>query len=100
MEWIDSKQYKHLKGLKKENLRDNMPNLEIALNTLAGASAAELSKQRNPKGFMGQTTVAKDGGSVAKVARQQLEEQLGRTIISKEKSSDYILPLEGKGEES
>lgn len=91
-EWsgLTTKQYKHLKGLKKENLRDNMTNLEIALNTLAEASAAELSKQRNPKGFMGQTKVAKDGGSVAKVARQQLEEQLGRTIISKEKASDYL----------
>ena len=96
-EWsgLTTKQYKHLKGLKKESLRDNMTNLEIALNTLAEASAAELSKQRNPKGFMGQTKVAKDGGSVAKVARQQLEEQLGRTIISKEKASDYLsLPTE------
>ena len=96
-EWsgLTTKQYKHFKGLKKESLRDNMTNLEIALNTLAEASAAELSKQRNPKGFMGQTKVAKDGGSVAKVARQQLEEQLGRTIISKEKASDYLsLPTE------
>lgn len=91
-EWseLTTKQYRNLKGLKKENLRDNMTNLEIALNTLAEASAAELSKQRNPKGFMGQTKVAKDGGSVAKVARQQLEEQLGRTVISKEKASDYL----------
>lgn len=99
-EWsgLTTKQYKHLKGLKKENLRDNMTNLEIALNTLAEASATELSKQRNPKGFMGQTKVAKDGGSVAKVARQQLEEQLGRTIISTEKASDYLLTSEeGEG---
>ena len=93
-EWsgLTTKQYKHLKGLKKENLRDNMTNLEIALNTLAEASAAELSKQRNPKGFVGQTKVAKDGGSVAKVARKQLEKQLGRTVISKENASDYLLP--------
>ena len=93
-EWsgMTTKQYKQHKGLKKENLRDNMTNLEIALNILAEASATELSKQRNPKGFMGQTKVAKDGGSVAKVARQQLEEQLERTIISKEKASDYLLP--------
>ena len=93
-EWsgMTTKQYKQHKGLKKENLRDNMTNLEIALNILAEASATELSKQRNPKGFMGQTKVAKDGGSVAKVARQQLEEQLGRTIISQEKASDYLLP--------
>jgi len=99
-EWsgMTTKQYKHLKGLKKENLRDNMTNLEIALNTLAEASATELSKQRNPKGFRQQTHVAKDGGSVAKAARKQLEKQLGRTIISSEKASDYILPIESKEE--
>ena len=99
-EWsgMTTKQYKHLKGLKKENLRDNMTNLEIALNTLAEASATELSKQRNPKGFRQQTHVAKDGGSVAKAARKQLEKQLGRTIISGEKASDYILPIESKKE--
>ena len=99
-EWsgMTTKQYKHLKGLKKENLRDNMTNLEIALNTLAEASATELSKQRNPKGFRQQTHVAKDGGSVAKAARKQLEKQLGRTFISSEKASDYILPIESKKE--
>ena len=99
-EWsgMTTKQYKHLKGLKKENLRDNMTNLEIALNTLAEASATELSKQRNPKGFRQQTHVAKDGGSVAKAACKQLEKQLGRTIISSEKASDYILPIESKEE--
>lgn len=93
-EWsgLTTKQYKNLKGLKKENLRDNMTNLEIALNTLAEASATELSKQRNPKGFKQQKSVAKDGGSVAKAAKTQLESQLGRTIISSEKASDYILP--------
>ena len=92
-EWsgLTTKQYKNLKGLKKENLRDNMTNLEIALNTLAEASATELSKQRNPKGFNQQKHIAKDGGSVAKVARTQLEKQLGRTIISSEKASDYLL---------
>lgn len=93
-EWsgLTTKQYKNLKGLKKENLRDNMTNIEIALNTLAEASATELSKQRNPKGFNQQKHIAKDGGSVAKAARTQLESQLGRTIISSEKASDYILP--------
>lgn len=95
-EWsgMTTKQYKNLKGLKKENLRDNMTNLEIALNTLAEASAAELSKQRNPKGYTQQTHVAKDGGSVTRVARKQLEKQLGRTIISSEKATDYIRPIE------
>ncbi len=93
-EWsgFTTKQYKNYKGLKKENLRDNMTNLEIALNILAEASAAELSKQRDPKGFRGQKQVAKDGGSVAKAARAQLENQLGHSVISPSKASDYLLP--------
>ena len=93
-EWsgFTTKQYKNFKGLKKENLRDNMTNLEIALNILAEASAAELSKQNSPEGFAGQKKIAKDGGSVAKVARKQLENKLGRSIISPSKASDYILP--------
>ena len=93
-EWsgFTTKQYKHFKGLKKENLRDNMTNLEIALNILAEASATELSKQRNPQGFNQQTKIAKDGGSVAKAARNQLESQLGHSIISSSKASDYLLP--------
>ena len=70
-EWsgFSTKQYKQFKGLKKENLRDNMTNLEIALNILAEASATELSKQRDPKGSHAQKKVAKEGGSVAKAAR-------------------------------
>ena len=93
-EWsgFTTKQYKRHKGLKKENLRDNMTNVEIALNTLAEASATELSKQRDPKGFKAQKRVAKDGGSVAKAARKQLEGKLGRSVISSEKASDYLLP--------
>ena len=93
-EWsgLTTRQYKNYKGLTKENLRDNMTNLEIALNILAEASATELSKQRDPQGFGQQKQIAKDGGSVAKVARDQLESQLGRSIISPEKASDYLLP--------
>ncbi len=93
-EWsgFTTKQYKHFKGLKKENLRDNMTNLEIALNILAEASTTELSKQHNPKGYKQQTKVAKEGGSVAKAARNQLESKLGRSVISKDKASDYLLP--------
>ena len=93
-EWsgFTTKQYKHFKGLKKENLRDNMTNLEIALNILAEASTSELSKQRNPNGYMQQTKVAKEGGSVAKAARNQLESKLGRSVISEVKASDYLLP--------
>ncbi len=93
-EWIGftTKQYKHYKGLKKVNLRDNMTNLEIALNILAEASATEISKQRDPKGFRQQAKVAKEGGSVAKAARNQLESKLGRSVITKDKASDYLLP--------
>ena len=92
-EWsgFTTKQYKHHKGLKKENLRDNMTNLEIALNILAEASATELSKERDPRGYNGQVQVAKEGGSVAKAARNQLESKLGRSVISKAKASDYLL---------
>ncbi len=97
-EWsgFTTKQYKRFKGLKKENLRDNMTNLEIALNILAEASATELSKQNDPKGYDAQKKVAKDGGSVAKAARNQLESKLGRSIISKAKASDYLLPDDDK----
>ena len=99
-EWsgFTTKQYKQFKGLKKENLRDNMTNLEIALNILAEASATELSKQRDPKGFNAQTQVAKDGGSVAKAARNQLESKLGRSIISNAKASDFLLSESSEGE--
>ena len=97
-EWsgFTTKQYKHFKGLKKENLRDNMTNLEIAFNILAEASATELSKQRDPHGFHQQAQVAKDGGSVAKAARNQLESQLGHSVISPAKANDYLLPEESK----
>lgn len=87
-----TKEYKRLKGLKKENLRDNMTNVELALNTLAEASTAEISKDRSPKGFNQNAAVAKSGGSVAKAARQQLESQLGRSVISPAKAKDYLLP--------
>ena len=100
-EWsgFTTKQYKHHKGLKKENLRDNMTNLEIALNILAEASTTEISKQRDPKGFNAQKQVAKEGGSVAKAARNQLESKLGRSVISSAKASDYLLPTNEKDKE-
>ena len=93
-EWSDmrTKEYKQLKGLKKENLRDNMTNIELALNILAEASTSEISKQKNPSGFKQNVTIAKEGGSVAKVARKQLEEKLGRTVISSSKATDFLPP--------
>ena len=82
--WADrtTKSYKQFIGLKKENLRDNMTNIELALNTLAEASVTEISKQRRPKGFQQNVKVARSGGSVAKAARTQLEKQLGHSVVS------------------
>lgn len=76
-----------------------MTNLEIALNILAEASATEISKERNPKGYNAQTQVVKEGGSVAKAARKQLESKLGRSVITKDKASDYLLPEKKKQED-
>ena len=91
-EWsgFTTRQYKRLKGLKKENLRDNMTNVELLLNALAEASATELSKQENPKGFAQNANVAQRGGSVAKAARNQLEGQLGKSVVTSLNAKDYL----------
>ena len=93
-EWsgMTTRQYKQHKGLKKENLRDNMTNVELALNMLAEASTVEISKQKNPKGYTQSAKIAKEGGSVAKAARKQLESKTGKSAISSAKASDYLLP--------
>lgn len=87
-----TKEYKEYKGLKKENLRDNMTNKELVLNMLAELSTTEISQQKNPKSMADHKQVAKQGGNVAKVARKQLEKELGKSVISPVKASDYILP--------
>ena len=87
---LRTRDYKALKGLHKESLRDNMTNVELALNILAEASTAELSKQKNPRGFNQNKTIARQGGSVARAARIQLESQLGRSVISSTKASDFL----------
>ena len=74
--------YKKLKGLRKENLRDNMTNTELALNLLAEVSATELSKSRNPKGFAQTKDVTVAGGRIAGNAREELERQLGHSVLS------------------
>ena len=79
---ISTKEYKILKDLKKENLRDNMTNLELVLNMLAETSTTELSKKQKPKTFNENRKVAKKGGSVAGKARKDLEKKLGESIIS------------------
>lgn len=87
---LHTRDYKALKGLKKESLRDNMTNVELALNILAEASTAELSKQKNPRGLNQNKTIARQGGSVARAARVQLESQLGRSVISEARASDFL----------
>ncbi|MDD7533030.1 MAG: BRO family protein [Treponema sp.] len=84
-------QYKGLKGLHKENLRDNMTTTELALNMLAEASAAELSKDKNPKGLDESRKVTAQGGKIAGNARKELEEALGRSVISASNSGDKKL---------
>ncbi len=79
---LTTKQYKNLKDLKKENLRDNMTNLELVLNMLAETSTTELSKEQKPKTLIENRNVAKKGGSVAGVARKDLEKKLGKSVIS------------------
>lgn len=89
-----TRQYKQFKGLKKESLRDNMTNTELILNMLAESAATDLSKEQNPKGFAQSAKIAKKGGSVAKVARDKLESQLGHSVISPAKAADYLPPAD------
>ena len=90
-EWsgFKTKEYKQFKGLKKESLRDNMTNVELILNSLAEASTTEISKQKDPSGFEENKVVAKEGGDVAKIAREQLEAKIGKTIISSKNAKDF-----------
>ena len=76
------KEYKKLKGLKKENLRDNMTNLELVLNMLAEASTTEISKEKQPKGLEKNKDIARKGGNAAKKARLEIEKQTGKPIVT------------------
>ncbi|MEL5894755.1 Bro-N domain-containing protein [Bacteroides sp. GD17] len=82
--WADktAKEYRQFKGLKKENLRDNMTNTELILNMLAEAATTDLSKEKNPTGFGENVQIAQEGGEVARAAREQLESKLGHSVIS------------------
>ena len=93
------KEYKQFKGLTKENLRDNMSTIELALNTLAEASTTEISKRRNPKNLKQNMLIAQEGGNVAKAARLQLETTIGESVVTSIKASDYIRPIEETSEE-
>lgn len=84
-------EYKQYKGLTKENLRDNMTTLELALNTLAEAATTEISKHRNPQSMDENKRVAQSGGNAANLARRDIEKQIGHSIISPQRASDYLI---------
>ena len=101
---LTTREYKEHKGLTKENLRDNMTNMELLLNALAEETATEISKERNPKGLTENARIAKEGADVAKAAREDVEKRLGRSVVSSEKAIDYIqspeeLPFEKPDEQ-
>lgn len=95
---MTTREYKGFKGLHKEGLRDNMTNVELALNMLAEASTTELSKQRNPRTYSQHANTARSGGNVAKAAREELESRLGHSVISATKATDYLSGDEPKKE--
>jgi len=82
---MNTKEYKKYKGLKKENLRDNMTNLELVLNMLAEVSTTEISKSKKPKGLYENKKIAKEGGSIAGNARKNIEGVINKKVISREK---------------
>ena len=91
---MTTREYKKYKGLRKENLRDNMTNVELMLNGLAEAAATELSRRENPKGFVQNANIAQRGGDVAHVARERLEQELGDTVISDKRAINFTNPPE------
>jgi len=104
--WADktTKEYKVLKGLKKENLRDNMTNTELILNMLAEASTKDISDAVQPKNFKQSKKVAQQGGNVAKVARKELEAKTGKKVISPLNAKTFLddknKPLYAKKEDN
>lgn len=79
---LTTKQYKQFKGLKTESLRDNMTNMELILNMLAEASTTEISKDKTPQTFADNAKMAREGGSVAAIARKQLESKTGKKVVT------------------
>ncbi|MGL4248029.1 MAG: phage antirepressor protein, partial [Lactococcus garvieae] len=85
---MTTKQYKEFKGLKKENLRDNMSSVELALNILAEATTTEISKSKNPKGVQESKSVAREGGAVALNARKDIEDRTGQPAVIPDNAKD------------
>lgn len=86
---MTTRQYKSLKGLKKENLRDNMSDLELVLTMLAEASTRDISQAEKPEGFAENQAVARRGGNVAGVARKALEAETGKPVITSQNAADF-----------
>lgn len=97
---MTTRQYKNLKGLKKESLRDNMSTLELALNMVAEAATTEISKQTKPEGIEANKTVAKAGGSAAKAAKDSIEESTGKPVITSKKAAELNHLITGMIEKS
>ncbi len=93
---MTTREYKKLKELKKENLRDNMTNMELVLNMLAEVSATEISQTQNPKGFEQHKKVARAGGQVAKKARQELESKTGKKVVTSRNAKKLHKQIESK----
>lgn len=91
---MSTRQYKNLKSLKKENLRDNMSTLELVLNMLAEATTTELSKAQEPEGFHENKEVAKQGGNIAGDTRKNIEAASGRPVITAQNASDFTQMLQ------
>lgn len=87
---LSVKQYKNHKGLKKENLRDNMSNLELVLNMLAEATTTEISKEKKPKTFSENKKIAKQGGKIAGNTRKEIEEKTGKKVVNNLNATDYL----------
>ena len=85
---MTTREYKKLKGLTKENLRDNMTNLELALNILAEATTTEISKTRNPQGVQESKVVAQEGGSIVGNTRREIEAKTGRKVSTSQNAAD------------
>lgn len=92
IEWsgLSTKEYKKLKNLKKENLRDNMSTLELTLNQLAEATTTELTKTHNPQGFKENETITRQGGKIAGDARKAIEKKTGRPVTTSKNALDFI----------
>lgn len=93
-----AKEYKQFKGLKKENLRDNMTNEELVLNMLAELSTTSITKSRNPQGLEENMLAAAEGGEVARVAKEKLEEKTGRQVVSPLSAKRFFEEQKKKGE--